>query len=75
MTASTASFAKCSLSWDKIFELNVVIAIFIKSDLNFSAFQQCQMVYMVREKTEKIKTEMQSYIKNDQWAPVEAHMQ
>jgi len=37
ITASTASFAKYSLSCDRILELKVVIAIFIKSDLNFSA--------------------------------------
>ena len=36
-TASTASLAKCSLSCERIFELKVVLAIFIKSDLNFSA--------------------------------------
>lgn len=36
-TASTASLANCSLSRESIFELRVVIAIFIKSDLNLSA--------------------------------------
>jgi hypothetical protein len=36
-TASTASSAKYSLSWERIFELRVVIAIFMRSDLNLSA--------------------------------------
>lgn len=36
-TASTASLAKCSLSCERILELKVVMPIFIKSDLNFSA--------------------------------------
>lgn len=39
ITASTASLPKCSLSCERILELKVVIAIFIKSDLNFSAIQ------------------------------------
>lgn len=37
ITASTVSFAKCSLSCDRILELKVVIAILNKSSLNFSA--------------------------------------
>ena len=49
ITASTASFAKYSLSCDRILELKVVIAIFIKSDLNFSALlnyrHQCQKMH------------------------------
>ncbi|KAJ0821834.1 hypothetical protein HanPSC8_Chr16g0724841 [Helianthus annuus] len=36
ITTSTANFAKCSLSCERIFELKVAIAILIKSDLNFS---------------------------------------
>jgi len=36
-TASTASSAKYSLSWESIFELRVVIATFMRSVLNLSA--------------------------------------
>jgi hypothetical protein len=36
-TASTASSAKYSLSWERIFELSVVMAMFMRSDLNLSA--------------------------------------
>jgi hypothetical protein len=35
-TTSTASSAKYNLSWERIFKLRVVIAIFIRSDLNLS---------------------------------------
>jgi hypothetical protein len=35
-TSSTASSAKYSLSWERIFKLRVVIAIFIRSHLNLS---------------------------------------
>ena len=35
-TASTAILEKKSLCWERIFELNVVLAMFIKSSLNFS---------------------------------------
>uniref|UniRef100_A0A0A9CHC4 Uncharacterized protein n=1 Tax=Arundo donax TaxID=35708 RepID=A0A0A9CHC4_ARUDO len=43
-TASTASSAKYSLSWERIFELSVVIAIFMRSDLNLSVFSLLSMV-------------------------------
>lgn len=36
ITASTASSAKCCLSWVRSFELKVVFAMLIKSSLNFS---------------------------------------
>jgi hypothetical protein len=39
-TASTASSAKYSLSWERIFELRVVIAIFMRSVLNLSAEEE-----------------------------------
>uniref|UniRef100_A0A0A9DD27 Uncharacterized protein n=1 Tax=Arundo donax TaxID=35708 RepID=A0A0A9DD27_ARUDO len=42
-TASTASSAKYSLSWERIFELSVVIAIFMRSDLNLSVFSLLSM--------------------------------
>ena len=36
-TASTANLAKKSLCWERIFEEMVVLAMFIKSSLNFSS--------------------------------------
>jgi len=54
ITASTASFAKYSLSCDSILELKVVLAIFIKSAMNFSALfnnyrHQCQKIYAAKK--------------------------
>lgn len=43
MTASTARSAKCCLSWVKSFELKVVLAMLIKSFLNFSVFYELSL--------------------------------
>ena len=49
ITESTARFAKCTLSCDKIFELRVVIAILRRSVLNFSVNECfCKSIYAGR---------------------------
>lgn len=67
ITASTASFAKYSLSCDSILELKVVPAIFIKSAMNFSALfnnyrHQCQKIYAAKKLSSQLTQTSSTWI-------------